>query len=314
MSAESDLIALLRRHATDPAARGLADDVAVLDIGGRRIVLTCDAIAQGVHFLADDPPADIGWKLAAVNLSDLAAKGARPLGALLSFSLGRGADWDATFVAGLAEALTTYGCPLLGGDTVALAPGAVPTFSLTALGEAETAPSRSGARPGDTLWLTGPVGDAGLGLAIARGERTGPPELLGAYRRPTPHLAEGAVLAPLVGAMMDVSDGLLLDAARMAEASGARLTIDLARVPLSAAYRQLAGSDRAARIAAAVAGDDYVLLASGPAELAARAGIELFAIGDVAAGEGIALVHDGVAVPLPERLGYEHDRSGACSA
>lgn len=310
MSAESDFLELLRRHATDPAARGLADDAAVLDIAGRNIVLTCDTIVEGVHFLADDPPIDIGWKLAMVNLSDLAAKGARPLGALLSYSLARRADWDAAFVAGLTEALAEYGCPLLGGDTVALPAGAVPIFSLTAIGEAQVAPSRAGARPGDTLWLTGPVGDAGLGLVIARGDLVGPDALLAAYRRPVPHLAQGRALAPHVNAMMDVSDGLLLDAARMAEASGVHIVLDLARMPLSKSLLTMVGEGRESRLAAAAAGDDYVLLASAPGDLEKRASdVRLVAVGRAEHGHGLSLVDGDEAVPLPGTLGFEHGGS-----
>ncbi|HEY5710589.1 MAG TPA: AIR synthase related protein, partial [Allosphingosinicella sp.] len=109
--------------AGDPAARGLADDAAVIEIGGETIVLTHDMIVEGVHYLADDPPGDVAWKLVAVNLSDLAAKGARPRGALLGYALGDG-DWDAAFVRGLATALSAFGVELLGGDTVAMPPGA----------------------------------------------------------------------------------------------------------------------------------------------------------------------------------------------
>lgn len=305
MSAESDFIALMRTLVRDPAARGLFDDAAVLEIGGERLVLTHDMIVEGVHFLSHDPPADIGWKLAAVNVSDLAAKGATPRGCLLGYALSGDAEWDAAFAAGLGEALDRFGCPLLGGDTVRLPEGSARSLGLTALGTASHAPSRAGARPGDTLWVGGPVGDAGIGLAIARGTRDGPAELLAAFRRPVPQLALGQALAPRVSAMMDVSDGLLIDAARMAAASGARIAIDLARVPLSEALRAAEGDSRETRLAAASAGDDYMLLAAGRADLdTVVPGI--VAIGVIKAGEGLRLIDGGEPVPLPDRLGYEH--------
>src|SRR3546814_8339347 len=123
MTSESAFIDMLRALATDPAARGVADDAAVLEVGGAQLVITSDTIVAGVHFLADDPPEDICLKLAAVNLSDLAAKGARPLACLMNYALQGDAAWDTAFLAGLAEALQTHGMPLIGGDTVSLPKG-----------------------------------------------------------------------------------------------------------------------------------------------------------------------------------------------
>ena len=145
-------------------------------------------------------------------------------------------DWDTAFLHGLADVLTHFATPLLGGDTVSLPAHAPRVLTLTALGDGLHAPTRSGAQAGDALWVTGTIGDAGAGLAIARGA-TGPDALLAAYRRPQPRLAEGRALARSVHAMMDVSDGVLIDAARMAEASGRAVTIDLAALrspPLTA--------------------------------------------------------------------------------
>ena len=163
---ESAFIESLRALATHPAARGLLDDAAVLEIGGRSLVLTHDMLVEGVHYRADDPPADVAWKLLAVNLSDLAAKGARPVGVLLGYSLGE-VEWDQAFVAGLGTALAAFDLPLLGGDTVR---GIGPrTLALTALGEADgPVPSRAGGQAGDHLWVSGTIGDAGAGLAPAR--------------------------------------------------------------------------------------------------------------------------------------------------
>lgn len=303
MSAESRFLTMLRLLAHDPAARGLRDDVAVLGVGGTQLVLTSDTMVEGVHYLPDDPPRDIGWKLAAVNLSDLAAKGAKPVACLLNHALSDEDGWDAAFLEGLGEALGLYGMPLLGGDTVRMPAGAARSYSLTAIGEATGAvPARGGARPGDRLYVTGPVGDAGVGLELLQANPAAVGPLVQAYRRPRPRLAEGALLRPHVHAMMDVSDGLLIDAARMAEASGLAVTID--HIPLSTALEKARGASTATQIAAARAGDDYELLFALPPAIAAP--VRAIPVGSFAAGEGLALTIDGVAVPLPDRLGWEH--------
>jgi thiamine-monophosphate kinase len=312
MTSESDFIAGLRAIATDPAARGLLDDAAVLEIGGTNLVVTHDMIVEGVHFLPSDPPGDVAWKLVAVNLSDLAAKGARPVGALLGFSLAGEDEWDRAFTEGLRQVLTGFGIALLGGDTVSLPKDAPRVLGLTAVGTAERAPSRAGARPGDQLWLSGSIGDAGGGLRILKGEY-GAAALVERYRQPRPRLELGIALAPLVGAMMDVSDGLLIDASRIADVSDLALRIELGDVPLSAAFMEMLGEGRDARLFAATAGDDYELLFAADkgraAELLALAediGIPLSRVGSFERGNGIRLFDGEQEVPLPERLGYEH--------
>ena len=295
---EADFLAALRRLPLHAGAGGLADDVAVIG----DLVVTTDTLVEGVHYLPGDPPGDVAWKLLAVNLSDLAAKGAAPMGALLNYPLGAD-DWDRAFLSGLETALTRFDCPLLGGDTVSLPSGASRVLTLTVLGKSDFAPARNGARAGDILHLCGMIGDAGAGLAIARGQ-AGPAELLAVYRRPQPLLAEGRALAPLVHAMMDVSDGVLIDAARMAAASGLAATIDLALLPLSPAYRDFAGNDRDARLAAATAGDDYALLFATAADTVLPA--PATAIGRLETGSGLHLVDAGAPIPLPVRLGFEH--------
>lgn len=278
----------------------------MLETGGSAIVLTHDMLVEGVHYLPDDPPADVAWKLVAVNLSDLAAKGARPMGVLLGFTLGDAA-WDKAFAEGLGQVLGAFGIPLLGGDTVS-APARV--LGLTAIGQAQHLPPyRSGASPGDQLWVSGTIGDAGAGLTALR-EGTDAPDLIERYRTPRPRLEAGERLAPLVTAMMDVSDGLLIDARRMAEASSCRATIALDAVPLSDAYRAWRGESR---LEAATAGDDYELLfaarpdqATAILALAEEIGLPFTRIGAFAAGAGLALTEDGAPVPLPARLGFEH--------
>lgn len=303
MSAESRFLTLLRLLANDPAARGLQDDVAVLDVGASRLILTSDTMVEGVHYLPADPPADIGWKLAAVNLSDLAAKGARPVGCLLNYALSGDDEWDAAFLEGLGEALGRHGMPLLGGDTVQMPQAAPRSYSLTAIGEAAgPVPARSGAKAGDRLYLTGPVGDAGVGLEMLRSSPSATGPLVDAYRRPRPRLAEGLLLARDAHAMMDVSDGLLIDAARMGQASGLAVVID--HVPLSPALEAFRGGSMATQIAAARAGDDYELLFALPPGL--NPPVRAIPVGRLAQGAGLTLMIDGVAVPLPDRLGWEH--------
>lgn len=302
---ESDFIARMRQLATSPQSRNLADDAALLNIGGARLVLTTDTLVEGVHYRADDPPADIGWKLAAVNLSDLAGKGAQPAGCLLNYALSGDARWDAEFARGLGEALERHAMPLLGGDTVTMPSGAPRALSLTAIGSAggET-PARCGVRPGDTLYVTRPVGDAGAGLRLLEQGQDAPASLVAAYRRPTPCLNEGMALAPLVHAMMDISDGLLIDAQRMAQASGLAIRID--HIPLSADLVALEGDSLETRLRAASAGDDYELLLALPADATPPAGLALIRVGTAFAGTGLSLRLEGTDIPLPDRLGYEH--------
>ena len=298
---EAEFIGRLRALATHSAARGLADDAAVLG----DLVLTHDMIVEGVHYLAIDPPGDVAWKLVAVNLSDLAAKGAVPEGVLLGYPLGDPA-WDAAFVDGLGVALAALGVALLGGDTVSAPPGAPRMIGMTALGRSAHAPDRRGARAGDDLWLIGAIGEAGAGLAIARGA-PGPDALLAAYRRPQPLLAQGHAIAPHATAMADVSDGLLIDAARIAAASNLAVAIDLDAVPRSAALTAFAGDDRAARLAAVTAGDDYALiLALDPAAAPAAAALGAVRIGRFVRGTGLTLADRDGAVAVPGRLGWEH--------
>ncbi len=325
LNAELNFIERLRSFATHPAARGLNDDAAVLEIGGARLIITHDSLVEGVHYLHSDPPESVVWKLLAVNLSDLAAKGGTPRGVMMSYTLCGDADWDARFAAGLGAALTHFDVALLGGDTVS-APSRV--LGLTLIGEANgPVPARSGAHAGDALFVTGVIGDAGLGLDIAKqlSREGGSPEpkqkdsligtglppsrendvLLAAYRTPQPQLAAGVLLAPVVTAMMDVSDGLLIDAGRLATASCLRAVIDLDAVPLSPAFRQYASETRETRMRAATAGDDYQLLFTSALPLPPLP-VPVTRIGKMMAGEGLILTdHDG-PVPLPEKLGWLH--------
>ena len=309
MTTESQIIERLRRFATDPAARGLADDAALLE----GLVITHDTIAEGVHFLPFDPPASVGWKLVAVNLSDLAAKGATPRAALLSLAIGN-EDWDDAFLGGIEAACESYGVSLIGGDTIALPRGAPRVLGLTAIGKAgERVPSRSGGRAGDRLWLVGTLGDSAAGLAQLRGDPKAAGPLVDHYRRPVPLLAAGVALAAVATAMMDVSDGLLIDLNRLCEASGCGAEVDLGRLPLSRAFIAERGQDRKARLFAATGGDDYALLAAlpesiDPLSLSLPRPTTIAAIGSLVDAPRIALSHDDEPVALPAALGYEHRR------
>ena len=287
---ESAFIEALKALAAHPGARGFEDDCAAIEIGGETLVLTHDMMVEGVHVLPGQDPADIAWKLVAVNLSDLAAKGAEPVGVLLGHMLG---DGDARFVDGLREVLETYHVPLLGGDTVR--GDARRAWGLTAIGRAthRPVPSRTGARPGDTVYLTGALGAALAGFEALR-DGTGGDST--AYRRPRPLLAEGRTLAPVVTAMMGVSDGVLLDARRMALASSATFALDTAAIPIALPEHRRADTLRW--------GDDYQLLFTAPAALALP--VAAHAIGTVLALGDAPLLLDGAPPAPDDPLGYQH--------
>ncbi len=282
---EPDFIAALRQLPLHPGSRGLMDDCAVLNLGSETLVITHDMMVEGTHFRANADMADVAWKLVASNLSDLAAKGAEPVGVLLGHMLGRD---DARFLNGLHEALAAFGAPLRGGDTVA-GQGAR-SFGLTAIGRAThvPVPSRSGARAGDQVYVTGPVGRAMLGFE-------GVPEHRAAFDRPVPRLAEGIALAPQVTAIMDISDGLLLDAWRMAEASGITLALDPQAIPVADPARV----DECMRW-----GDDYELLFTAPPTAQIR--VAAHRIGIVTASAEAPLILGGEVLGGPATLGYRH--------
>ena len=311
---EDDLIARFFAPLAGPGGLGLKDDAALLrPPEGRDLVLTVDALVANVHFFADDPPEDIARKALRVNLSDLAAKGATPAGFLLSLALPPdwSAEWLERFARGLGEDAAHYRCPLLGGDTVKI-PGPL-TLSITALGFVARGrmSARTGARPGDLLYVSGTIGDAALGLQLRLGKGPElPPEhrdfLLDRYLRPQPRSAlAGAVEAHASGGM-DVSDGFVGDLAKMLRVSGVGAHIDLAMVPLSPAARAAVERDARFFDIAVSGGDDYELLISAPPahaaalELAAlHAGAPLTCVGRVsAAPETVFMRPDGTVFPL----------------
>lgn len=321
MSGEDDLIArYFKPLATDPGARGLVDDAAVLAASGSDLVLTTDAIVEGVHYLPDDPPAAIARKALRVNLSDLAAKGATPAGFLLTLAL---RNADESFLAPFAEALgqdaAAYGCPLLGGDTVST-PGPM-MISVTAFGRvpAGAMVRRDALRPGDTIVVTGTIGDAALGLDLLLGRATAATErdrdfLIRRYREPQPRSALAETVRRHARAAMDISDGLAGDLAKMCAASGVTATLEAAAVPLSSAARTIIGNGAAALQRILSGGDDYELLCGVAADqldaflaAAQRSAVPVAMIGTAADGTAAPrwLDANGCEVSLTA-LSYSH--------
>jgi thiamine-monophosphate kinase len=312
---EDDLIArFFAPLATTAGADGLTDDAAVIPEGTGDLVVTKDMAIAGVHFFPDDPPDLIAAKVLRVNLSDLAAKGAVPVGFLLG--LGLPPDWTtdflAAFAAGLGRDIALYDCPLLGGDTVKV-PGPL-TLSVTVFGRAARTVRRRGARPGDVLCVTGTIGDGALGLIARRAERapgTAPdwlrllaPEerahLVDRYLAPRPRTALAAAVACHASAAMDVSDGLVGDLAKMMAASGAGARLDAEAVPLSPAAARALAIDPGLRERILTGGDDYEVLLACPQDRlaalrddAAKAGVPLAVIGAVTDGIDVVWTVEG---------------------
>ena len=324
-SAEDSLIArYFRPLATDPDAFNLDDDAAVLRALGDDLVITTDAIVEGVHFLSDDPPDTIARKALRVNLSDLAAKVAIPAGFVLTLALRKADDaWLAPFARGLGEDASHFGCPLLGGDTVST-PGPL-MISITAFGRVPPGKMvhRSGAKPGDRVVVTGTIGDAALGLAILKGgaaaagladDAVASKMLVGRYRVPQPRNALAMAVRDHAHAAMDVSDGLAGDLTKLCAASGVSAVIDAQSIPLSAAAAALLARGAVGIEAIVSGGDDYEILCAisenrleAFARDAKRAGVAVTSIGTVIAGAAVPrfLDAEGREIALP-RLSYSH--------
>ena len=312
----AELFAPLAR--TAPGAFGLLDDAALLAPGpGQELVVTVDAVVEGVHFRTDDPPGDIAKKALRVNLSDLAAKGAEPCGYLLALVLPKATNmaWLRGFAKGLEDDQREFAIPLLGGDTTST-PGTL-TISITAFGSVPAGGMirRAGAVPGDRVFVSGTVGDAGGGLALLQGEVgiARSPSLVARYRVPEPRLALGRELRGIASAGLDVSDGLIADLGHIAEVSAVRIAVEAAAVPRSAPLRVLWGEGTQAVLRAVTSGDDYELAFTAPeAKRAAvwlaaqRAGVPVAEIGRVEAGHGVVLLDEtGAEIAVP-RAGYTH--------
>ncbi|MHC2618822.1 thiamine-monophosphate kinase [Bradyrhizobium huanghuaihaiense] len=324
-SAEDSLIArYFKPLATDPGAFGLVDDAAILSSSGDDIVVTTDAVVEGVHYLATDPPATIARKALRVNLSDLAAKGAAPAGFVLTLALRSKEDsWLRPFADALGEDAKTFGCLLLGGDTVST-PGPQ-MISITAFGRVPKGRmvGRTGASAGDRILVTGTIGDAALGLdaltggAVARALVSDPAArdlLASRYRVPQPRNALAQAVRDHASAAMDVSDGLAGDLTKLCAASGVSATVDVASVPLSAAAAGLIARNVVGVETLLAGGDDYEVLCTVPpaqsdALIAAgrAAGLPVTAIGTIVAGHDRPRFLDGQGRELTlKRLSYSH--------
>jgi thiamine-monophosphate kinase len=307
-SGEDSLIArYFRPLATDPGAFGLGDDAAVLRAHGDDIVVTTDAIVEGVHFLSSDPSDTIARKALRVNLSDLAAKGAAPAGFVLTLALPSAEDaWLAPFAHGLGDDIGLFDCPLLGGDTVST-PGPR-MISITAFGRIPVGKTvhRSGAKPGDRVMVTGTIGDAALGLAVLKGgavatalanDAAAKAMLVGRYRVPQPRNALANAIRDHAHAAMDVSDGLAGDLAKLCAASGVSAAIDVQSIPLSEAAAALLARGTVGIEALIAGGDDYEILCAIPED-----GVEAFARAAGLAGVPIASIGTIIAATSPPRF------------
>jgi thiamine-monophosphate kinase len=300
---EDDLIARLFAPIAGPAGLGLADDAALLPPCTDPTVATTDMLVAGVHFFPDDPPALIARKALRVNLSDLAAKGAEPVGFLLSLALPPDwtNEWLTAFAMGLAEDARTYAIPLIGGDTTAT-PGPL-TLSITALGRAPRFVPRAGARPGDAVFVSGTIGDAALGLVLrrdpalaARLSPTARTHLDDRYLLPRPRLDLLPTLRAHATAAMDVSDGLAGDLAKLCRASGVSAVVEAPLVPFSPAAREAMALSPALFETALTGGDDYEILFTAPPDVAPPSGVRR--IGEIVAGMAAPQFLDGAKAQI----------------
>jgi len=321
---DSLIVRYFKPLATDPGALGLVDDAAILKAGGEDIVVTTDAVVEGVHYLVDDPPDTIARKALRVNLSDLAAKGATPAGFVLTLALRtREESWLQPFAEALGEDAKNFACPLLGGDTVST-PGPQ-MISITAFGRvpAGRMVGRTGARPGDRIMVTGTIGDAALGLDVLKGgaaaqalaaDAPARDMLISRYRVPQPRNVLARAVRDHATAAMDVSDGLAGDLAKLCAASGVSASVDLPLVPLSTAASGLLSRNAICVETLLAGGDDYEVLCTVPeagsdALIAAAlaSGVTVTVIGTILAGDEPPRFLDRQGQPLVlKRLSYSH--------
>ena len=303
-SAEDRLIA---RHfkplATHPGALGLSDDAAFIKPpAGCDLVLKTDAIIGGVHFFPDDAAHTVASKALRVNLSDLAAKGARPLGFLLSLALPKetGDDWLADLANGLRGDAVLFGCPLFGGDTDRTPGPAMISIAMFGSVPEGTMVRRAGARPGDLVFVSGTIGDGALGLLVRRGDvganldAAHRQHLVSRYLLPQPRNALAEAVRTHASAAMDVSDGLVGDLAKLCRVSQVAAVVEVARVPQSDAAKAVIGTDPNLRETALTGGDDFEILCTVPPDradsfraAAKAANVPVTEIGVIAAGEGV---------------------------
>lgn len=317
MPSEFDLINRYFKRPVHCAALGIGDDAAIVEPKtGMQLLISTDMLVAGTHFLPDTDPWDIGWKTLAVNVSDMAAMGAEPRWALLAVALPEvNAPWIAAFAKGFFACAEAFGIDVIGGDTTR---GPM-TFCVTIFGEAPAGQAllRSGAQPGDEIWVSGTPGLAALGLACLQGRcllnPAGLSASLDALHRPQPRVALGLALRGLAHAVIDVSDGLLADLGHILENSKVAATVHIERLPGEVFHSGVARS--LATDCLLSGGDDYELLFTAPAlrhseisALSRKLPLALTCIGSIDGGQAgkIALLDgNGRPVPFGER-GYDH--------
>ncbi len=297
-------------------ARGLLDDAALMQVPeGSELVVTLDTLVEGVHFRETDPADLIARKALRVNLSDLAAKGAKPQGYFLSLALNKdwSEDWIAKFVSGLKSDQEEFGLSLFGGDTT-MSPGPL-TISITAMGLVDTGKmvARYNAKPGDMVFVTGTIGDAALGLQAKNASDANDAFLKQRYLLPEPRLGLIDALAKYASAAMDISDGLLGDLQKMCRASGVGASIERSNVPLSSAAQEWLKRSPDIWENILTGGDDYEILAAVPEKNATKfvdaaivAGIDVTWLGQFEKEDGIRLSENGNQLALPNTLSYSH--------
>jgi thiamine-monophosphate kinase len=307
-----------------PGAFGLKDDAALIEVEpGFDLVVSTDPVIASVHFFSDDAPGDIAWKALAVNVSDLVAKGAEPFAYTMALALPEAPrrDWMAAFSAGLRDAQTAFGCMLIGGDTDKTT-GPL-SIGITAFGKVPRGQMvrRAGAKIGDHVFVSGSIGDSALGLklreapaaigaSLALSDRE---YLLSRYLRPQPRVELAPLLRQYASAALDVSDGLMKDAARLAAGAGAALNLQFEALPLSVAARAVLAANRELAQPLVSGGDDYeILFAVAPQNhqaffaAAKQLSFTIAKIGVLTAGAGVSLKLSDGSMIEPARQGYDH--------
>jgi len=309
--------------ACHPGALGLTDDAALIDgPQGRQWAVTADAMVAGVHFLPDDPPDLIARKLIRVNLSDLAAMGAKPFAILLASCFPRDldGDWLERFASGLKTDCEAFSIALIGGDTVAT-PGPL-TLALTAIGDVASGSAllRSNARSGDDIWVSGAIGDAAFGLLVGLGEAASlapaaRQSLLNRYQLPSPRVTLGPALIGLAHAAMDISDGLVADLGHICHVSKVGAVIEADKVPTSSAVRAAMAAGLGGLERVLTGGDDYELLFTASPDqrgalerLGRTLDLSLTAIGRIIDGQDVRVIDAFGQTQALSDGGYRHFR------
>ncbi|MBO7300574.1 MAG: thiamine-phosphate kinase [Tidjanibacter sp.] len=317
MKGEFELIDFIRGHFSEvpQGVVGIGDDCAIIGGECEEWLFSTDLVMEGVHFLrTKSSPEDVGWKAAAVNLSDIAAMGGEPVATFLSIALPREArgEWAERFVEGYASISNHYGVPLLGGDTTSSLRDVAVNVGVLGKSPKGSALLRSGARVGDTIFVTGMLGDSGAGLRLLLGDHT--PDDATAYltakhNRPTPRIAEGIALrkSGKVGAMMDISDGIASDLRHILKASGVGAWVELRSLPLSPQLKEVCEREGwNAQELAISAGEDYELLLTAPEELADELSFPLYPIGKITEKVGEIEWYDGGKKVALDTKGFTH--------